>query len=142
MNWKLILQLSMFAVVMGIATVFVISPKIEPAFWLIIFLYCAYAIAKGSAGAGLHFLHGLLLGIVNSFWITAAHVLFYDAYIAHHPQEAAMMQNPSLPFSGRAMMAMVGPVVGLLSGVIIGVFALIAGKLVKTPAVPTPNAAA
>lgn len=139
MNWKLILQLSTFGLLMGIATVFVIPSKIEPAFWLVIFLYCAYAIAKGSAGAGLHFLHGLLLGIVNSVWITASHILFYDAYIARHAQEAAMMQNPALPFSGKAMMALVGPVIGLISGVILGVFALIAGKLVKTPAVPTPN---
>jgi uncharacterized membrane protein len=141
MHWKLIFQLSLFGLAMGIATVFVIPSKIEPAFWLVIFLYCAYAIAKGSAGAGLHFLHGLLLGIANSVWITASHILFYDAYIARHAQEAAMMQNPALPFSGRAMMAIVGPVVGLISGVILGIFALIAGKLVKTPAVPTPNAA-
>ena len=142
MNWKLILQLSLFGLVMGIATVFAIPSKIEPAFWLVIFLYCAYAIAKGSAGAGLHFLHGLLLGLANSVWITASHILFYDAYIARHAQEAAQMQNPALPFSGKAMMAVVGPVIGLLSGVILGVFALIAGKLVKTPAVPTPDAAA
>ena len=142
MNWKLILQLSMFGLAMGIATVFVIPSKIEPAFWLVIFLYCAYAIARGSAGAGLHFLHGLLVGIANSVWITASHVLFYDAYITRHAQEAAMMQNPALPFSGKAMMAMIGPVIGLISGVILGIFALIAGKLVKTPAVPTPNATA
>ena len=142
MNWKLILQLSMFGLAMGIATVFVIPSKIEPAFWLVIFLYCAYAIAKGSAGAGLQFLHGLLLGIANSVWITLSHILFYDAYIARHAQEAAMMQNPALPFSGKAMMAMIGPVIGLISGVILGIFALIAGKLVKTHAVPTPNATA
>ena len=73
MNWKLIFQLSLFGLAMGIATVYVIPSKIEPAFWLVIFLYCAYAIAKCSGGK--NFLHGLLLGIANSIWITAAHVL-------------------------------------------------------------------
>ena len=61
MNWKLIFQLSLFGLAMGIATVFVIPSKIEPAFWLAIFLICAYVIAKRCAAG--HFLHGLLLWI-------------------------------------------------------------------------------
>ena len=140
MNWKLIFQLSLFGLAMGIATVFVIPSKIEPAFWLIIFLICAYLIAKRSAG--MRFVHGLLVGLVNSVWITLAHILFFDAYVARHAQEAAMMQNSPLHVSPRLMMAITGPVVGLLSGVILGVFALVAGKLVKTPRVSDYNAAA
>jgi hypothetical protein len=133
MNWKLILQLSLFGLAMGVATVYVISSKIEPAFWLVIFVICAYLIAKYSPG--LHFLHGLLLGLANSVWITAAHVLLYGSYIARHAQAAAMLQSAALPFRPRMMMAIVGPVVGLLSGVILGLFALVAGKLVKNAAV-------
>jgi hypothetical protein len=140
MNWKLIFQLSLFGLAMGIATVFVIPSKIEPAFWLVIFLICAYLIAKRSAG--MHFVHGLLVGLVNSVWITSAHILFFDAYVARHAQEAALMQNSPLHVSPRLMMAITGPVVGLLSGVILGVFALVAGKLVKTPRVSDYNAAA
>lgn len=142
MNWKLIFQMCLFGLAMGIATVYVIPSNIEPAFWLVIFLICAYLIAKGSTGAGMHFLHGLLLGIANSVWITAAHILLFGRYIANHAREAAMMQNPSLPFSGKAMMAVVGPVVGVISGVILGIFALIAGKLVKGAPVPTPKVTA
>ena len=140
MNWKLIFQLSLFGLAMGIATVFVIPSKIEPAFWLVIFLICAYLIAKRSAG--MHFVHGLLVGLANSVWITSAHVLFFDAYVARHAQEAAMMQNSPLHVSPRLMMAITGPVVGLLSGVILGVFALVAGRLVKTPRVSDYNASA
>lgn len=140
MNWKLIFQLSLFGLAMGIATVFVIPSKIEPAFWFGIFLFCAYAIAKFSPGR--HFLHGLLLGLANSVWITAAHILLFDRYVAGHAQEAAMMQNPSVPLSPRAMMAIVGPVIGLISGVVLGLFSFIAGKLIKTPSVPESKAAA
>jgi|ERR1700676_161053 hypothetical protein len=140
MNWKLIFQLSLFGLAMGIATVFVIPSKIEPAFWLVIFLICAYLIAKRSAG--MHFVHGLLVGLANSVWITSAHILFFDAYVARHAQEAAMMQNSPLHVSPRLMMAITGPVVGLLSGVILGVFALVAGRLVKTPRVSDYNASA
>ena len=140
MNWKLIFQLSMFGLAMGIATVFVIPSKIEPAFWLVIFIYCAYIIARCSRGK--NFLHGLLLGLANSVWITAAHILLFDRYVAGHSQEAAMMQNPSVPLSPRAMMAIVGPVIGLISGVVLGLFAFIAGKLIKTPSVPDSKATA
>lgn len=142
MNWKLIFLLSLFGLAMGIATVFVIPSKIEPAFWLVIFLFCAYLIAKGTAGAGMHFLHGVLLGLANSVWITASHVLLFDRYIAGHAQEAAMMQNPSIPLSPKAMMSVVGPVIGLISGVILGIFAVIAGKLVKGAPISNSKATA
>jgi hypothetical protein len=138
MNWKLILQLSIFGLVMGIATVFIIPSKIEPVFWLVIFLTCAYLIAKHCPDK--RFLHGLLLGLANSIWITAAHVLLFDSYVARHAQEAAMMQSMPLPYSPRMMMALIGPVFGLVSGVILGLFAVVAGKLVKYPSAPADRA--
>jgi len=130
MNWKLIFLLSLFGLAMGIATVFVIPPTIEPGFWLVIFAICAYLLARRRPG--LLFPHGLLIGLVNSVWITAAHVIFFDRYLAGHPREAAMMQSPTLPTSPKMMMVLVGPIVGLLSGIILGLFAMLAGKLVRS----------
>jgi len=73
MNTKLIFQLSLFGLAMAIATVFWIPSNIEPIFWVVIFIICAYLIAKKSTGK--YFLHGLLVSIVNSVWITAAHII-------------------------------------------------------------------
>lgn len=129
MNWKLILQLSLFALAMGVATVFVIPSKIEPMLWLPIFLICAYLIARFSGGRV--FGHGVVLGLVNSVWITAAHIVFFGEYIASHPAEAKMMESMPAPDSPRLMMAMVGPVVGLISGLVIGLFAFVASKFVR-----------
>jgi hypothetical protein len=140
MNWKLIFQLSLFGLAMGIATVFLIPSTIEPAFWFVIFLICAYFIAKRRPTK--LFLHGLLLGLANSVWITCAHVLLFDRYIARHAQEAAMMQSVPFSASPRLMMAVTGPVVGLASGVVLGLFVLAAGKLIKSPRVPTYKATA
>jgi len=140
MDWKLIFQLSLFGLAMGIATVFVIPPNVEPAFWLVIFMVCAYAIAKRRSSG--RFVHGLLLGLVNSAWITSAHVLFFNRYLAGHAQEAAMMQSMPLPTHPRLMMATTGPVVGLLSGVVIGIMALVAGKVIRRPLVPAGRTAA
>ena len=129
MNWKLIFLLSLFGLAMGIATVFVIPSNIEPLFWLVIFVISAFVIARATASR--HFLHGLLVGIVNSVWITGAHILFVNQYLANHAKEAAMMQNMPRPDSPRLMMAMVSPIAGLVSGAVIGILAFIASKLRK-----------
>jgi len=135
MDWKLILGLSLFGLAMGIATVFVIRSDVEPVFWLLIFLTCAYLIARKRPDR--HFLHGLLVGIVNSIWVTAAHIVFFPQYIANHPKEAAMMSSMPLPNSPRLMMACIGPVIGVISGLIIGLLAYVAGRLIK-PRVNVP----
>ncbi len=132
MNWKLILELSLFGLAMGIATVFVIPSTIEPGLWLVIFLFCAWVIAKQCASK--HFLHGLLLGLMNCVWITSAHMLLVDHYLANHAREAAMMKTMPMPDSPRLMMAMVGPVAGLISGIVMGLFAWVASKLKKRTA--------
>jgi len=133
MNWKLILQLSLFGLAMGLATVFFISSKIEPLFWLAIFLFSAYVIARACPTPASRFLHGLLLGLANCVWIVAAHVIFATRYLATHAQEAAMMQ--SSPLSPRLALVFFGALAGIGAGVVIGLLALLAGLMVK-PAAP------
>jgi hypothetical protein len=111
MDWNLVFQLSLFGLAMGIATVFVIPSNIEPWIWLVIFCVCAFLIAR--VRSSLHFLHGLLVGVVNGVWITSAHIIFFNRYIANHAKEAAMMKSTPLPDSPRLMMALVGPSSGL-----------------------------
>ena len=127
MNWMLILRLSLFGLAMGIATVFAIPSNVEPAFWLAIFLICGFVIARGVPGR--YFLHGLLVSLVNSVWMTGAHVLLFAQYIDRHPQEAAMMASMPLPTHPRLMMALTGPVIGVLSGVVLGLFAVVFAKI-------------
>ena len=133
MNWKLILQLSLFGFAMGIATVFVIPSNIEPLFWLAIFLICAYVIAARAPGRV--FLHGLALGVANGVWMTVFHMLFAARYIANHPQEAAMMASLPLPTHPRVMMLVIGPVIGTCTGVILGLLAIVAARLMPKRAV-------
>src|SRR5215475_5208524 len=128
MNWKLIFSLSLFGLAMAIATVYVISSNIEPIFWLVIFIICAWIIAKKCSEK--YFLHGLMVSLVNSVWITAAHIILFNTYITNHPQEATMMEKMPMPASPRITMALIGPVVGLVSGIILGLFSLIASKIV------------
>jgi hypothetical protein len=129
MKTKLIFLLSIFGLVMAFATVYVIPSNIEPLFWLIIFIVCAFIIAKKCSDY--YFLHGFLVSIVNCVWITAAHIIFFQTYLSNHQHEAVAMAKMPLPDSPRLMMALTGPIIGILSGLILGWFAVIASKFIK-----------
>ena len=129
MNKKLIFQLSIFGLAMAIASVYFIPSNIEPLFWLVIFIICAYLIAKNCSSK--YFLHGLFVSLLNAVWITTAHIILFDTYIANHPQEAAMMSKMPMPDSPQLMMLITGPLVGLVSGIVLGLFAFIASKIMK-----------
>lgn len=132
MNWKLIFKLSLFGLAMALGTVYFIPSNVEPICWLIIFIICAVIIARQCTSR--HFLHGLWVGIFNSVWVTAAHVLLFNTYLAGHAQEAAMMTKMPMPDSPRLTMLLTGPVVGVISGIVLGLFAVIAAKLLKRTA--------
>src|SRR5262245_18885648 len=127
MNWKTVVELSLFGLLIGIGTVFVIPSTVEPLLWIVVFVASAYVIARRCPWH--EFVHGLLVGIANSVWVTASHVVFFHRYLANHPQEAAMMSSMPAPDSPRLMMAMVGPLIGIVSGALIGLLALLARKL-------------
>ena len=50
MNWKIIFQLSIFGLIMALGTISLIPEKTEPVFWIFIFCFCAYVIAKVCRG--------------------------------------------------------------------------------------------
>jgi hypothetical protein len=129
MNWKLIFQLSVFGLAMAFATISLIPSKIEPAFWLAIFLICAYVIAKNCSSQ--FFLHGFLVSIVNCIWITGAHVFFYNSYITNHPEAASMSAQMPLHNHPRLLMLLMGPIFGAAFGIVLGLFSFLASKLIR-----------
>ena len=128
MNWKLIFQLSLFGLAMAFATVFWIPSNIEPVFWLFIFVIVAYLIAKKASGK--YFLHGFCVSLVNCVWIIIVHIIFADNYLLNHPQEAEMVTKMGMN-SPRLMMLITGPIVGIISGLILGLFSLVASKIIN-----------
>ncbi len=130
MNWKLIIQLSVFGLIMAFATVFLITEMFEPVFWIAIFIFSAYIIVQRVKGR--YFLHGFFVSLANCVWITIAHILFYNTYIANHPAVAKMAQeHPFLPTHPRLAMLITGPLVGIVCGLILGLFAYIGSLMIK-----------
>ena len=138
MNWKLIFRLSILGLVMAFATVYFIPFNIEPFCWLVIFAFCAYMIATHTTTARV--LHGFLVSIVNSVWITATHILLFSRYIVQHPQEANFAANSPFPTHPRLVMLIMGPMFGIGFGIILGLFSFAAGKFIKGSTVPKPRA--
>jgi hypothetical protein len=131
MNWKIIFQLSAFGLIMAFGTVSLIPEKVEPVFWLVIFVFCAIVIAKVCPGK--FFLHGFLVSMVNCVWITAVHIFFRETYVAHHPQMASMSSGmpSSLAAHPRLAMVIAGPIFGAIFGIILGLFSFVASFIVK-----------
>ncbi len=139
MNWKLIVKLSTFGLLLELASVYFGSSWVEPLLWLALYIYNAYAIAAGCRTR--RFTNGLVLGLLNSVWITGAHELFLDRFLAHHPREAALVERFQVMIHGaspRHIVAMTGPASGLFWGIVVGVFAVIGGMMMKPK--PSPLA--
>lgn len=129
MNLRLILLLSFFGLFMAFGTVFWIPFLLEPFIWFIIFILCAWIIARRSSGN--YFLQGFLLSLFNSVWVIAIHLIFYGDYIFSHLNEAAMLQNMPWHNSPRILIFITGVIIGIISGVILGLFSVIASRITK-----------
>ena len=128
-NTKLIFQLSLFGLAMGFATVYIIPSNVEPIFWIAIFVFCAIVIARQCHNR--YFLHGFLVSMLNSVWITTIHIILFEDYVVNHSNELQMMEKFPLPYSMRISMLMIGPVIGAISGIVLGLLCVIASKIIK-----------
>jgi hypothetical protein len=62
--------------------------------------------------------------------------VFFTAYIEHHPKMMQMNLFPFLANHYHWQMAFTGPIFGIASGLVLGLFAFIASKLVKKTTTP------
>ena len=120
---------------MAFATISLIPQQYEWPFWLVIFLFCAYTIAKVCTGS--FFLQGFLVGLINCIWITIVHFIFFATYMAHHPAMATMLtaMPPSVGTHPRLVIAVGGLFYGVIAALVLGLIAFIASKIFKKPGV-------
>jgi hypothetical protein len=139
MNWRLILQLSMFGVAMGLGIVFFLPSSATTALWIIIIALSGYAIAKRCVR--LRWLNGLLVGLLDGLLSAGVNVLFFHAYAIRHADNIALIHAFVPVMSVRRLLVLTSPVLGLLYGVAIGLVALLIGVFLR-PKAPTAHAAA
>lgn len=128
MNWKIILLLSLIGGIMGLGSVFRFTIGIEPYLWIVIFLFVALITAKNARGY--FFTHGLLLGLFLTITNTLVQLAMLDTYLTNNPEikksyaESLNGGNPHL-----IIITMI-PVIGIISGVILGIMVMAASKLI------------
>jgi hypothetical protein len=130
MNWKLIFTLSLSGLLMGVLTSFVVTSEVEMYVWIPIMLIIAYFVAKQASGK--YFLHGFLTSVFSGFWLLLVHALLWDNFYALNKVSmdadfAGMPQG----FSMKVIMLAVTPFVGAFFGLIQGLLAFLANKILK-----------
>jgi hypothetical protein len=121
---------------MAFGTISLIPEKTEFIYWLVIFVFCAFVIARQCASK--QFWHGFWLSMVNSLWIIIAHGWFFKSYMAHHADMTTTnpVMNP-FPSHPRVVMLIFSPIFGAVFGLIQGFFAYIVSRFVKPINTPT-----
>jgi hypothetical protein len=132
MNWKIIVLLSLFGVAVGVAGLFGLTGTPEFILWLIIFVLYAFIIVRKTQGK--YFLHGFLVSLLNGLWIGIIHAAFFSTFAAHNAEAMASYDKLPQGLSPRVVMLIAGPIIGAVTGLIAGLFAWLAGKIMKKPA--------
>jgi hypothetical protein len=137
MNWQLILTLSLLGVVLGLVSVFGFLGNQIWLLWLCVAAFCAWQFARNTRRY--LFLHGFYLGIfvgVCASWVQA---IFLPAYLSNNPRMAEVFNNLPHNLHPAYLLLIMGPIVGTVSGVVVGLFAIIAGKIARGPVSDSPG---
>lgn len=137
MKWKIVLRLSLLGVPVGFAGVYGLSGNAALAVWLIVFVVFAVVIARSMESD--FFVHALLASILAGLFVGIIHAAFINSYIAHNAQlnsANAMMPKTSHP---RLLMVVLGPFIGAVTGVVAGLMAVAAGRIMKKKIPASPD---
>lgn len=127
MSWVLILALSDIGLLMGLASVFGLTRGIEGTLWLVIAIACAIVIGR-KAGTR-PFLHGFLVGLIGGAMSPLVQAALFPTYADNNPEAMAQMANIPGDVSPRIFVALLSPVIGLLSGLVMGALSWVAARI-------------
>ena len=129
MNWKTILLLSLFAILMGFLSVFGIIPDFEWLMWLVIAIVSGYVLNKQTKK--LLFTHAVVTGIIMGVFNAVIQSVLFDTYLLTDPQIEGLSQWPTT-IEPQYFLLIAGPFIGIVYGLLIGLFALIIEKISKS----------
>lgn len=135
MDFAVMALLSFLGLAMGVATLAGLVPRgFELPLWLMIAVVAAIWIARRVERRV--FLNGLLAGILAGLASPLVQVLFFDTYLRNNPDAVEAFQTLPAGLSPRTVVAVMGPVVALIYGLCLGLFAWVAGKALRRKPAP------
>lgn len=131
MNWKLILLLSLSGILIGLANVYVIPAKYSAVVEMPVYLGCAYVLARVQERK--HFVHGVVVGVICAILATAVRIVLVEQYLTHQYVDAAQYRKLAAESHGTItqVLMLMGVLFTILSGLVTGLFALAAGKIIN-----------
>lgn len=118
MHWSMIAILGALGLIMGLLSTQGLTRGIEPYLWIILGLFSATVVAR--AGHGRWFLHGLAIGVMWGVLNAVAASALFPHYAANNPEIMSRLDGRPAPVSPRIFFLLTGPVIGLVSGCILG----------------------
>lgn len=133
MNWAMVALLSIPGLMMGLLSVRGHTRGIEPFLWLVLAVFVTLVVAR-TAGSR-YFLHGLSVGVGWGLLNGLTAAAFANAYLRHNPEFVQRAPSGGA-FTPRAMFLLGAPLIGLASGLVLGLLCWAAAHAIR-PAPPT-----
>lgn len=129
MNWSLIIKLSLFAILLGVVSVFVNIAGVETWIWLAWYAICAFILAKQTTK---HlFAHGFMLGLFSTVLLTMVHLLMFEHYMVTNAESYKQMSRLPQGITIKTAIIMISAIVAIGAGLIAGLMSFLAGLIVK-----------
>jgi hypothetical protein len=129
MNWRLIFVLSLFSIPIGLTSALGLTRGYEWLTWFFVGLFCAWRFARKIQSD--LFLHGFYLGILVGFLTAAIQAIFISTYLSNNPRMVEALNALPQGLHPALVVLIMGPLIGAVSGIVFGILAVFAGKLVR-----------
>jgi hypothetical protein len=130
MNWKLILLLVLVGVVMAVLSVYgIVQSSYELILWIIFGIVSSYMIAK--KGGATPFLEGATVGVLSGILNSVIQSALFDKYLLNNPESLEGFKQIPLNTDPQYIVLFAGPIIGLIYGIIVGIFAMSLRKVIS-----------
>ena len=126
MNWYIIVLLSLFGAIMGFLSIKGYTGKLEPIFWLLFGIISALVLSKNVENKV--FIHGLIIGLCWGIFNSIIQSSFFDQYLTNNPNLQSSF-NKSTSIKPQYFVLIMGPVIGLVTGAVLGGLALLLRRI-------------
>ena len=133
LNYPLIFILSLVGLAIAFTGVYGITTmQTEPYVWLVVFIAFAFIIARFAKGN--YFLHGFLVSVLCGCWIGLIHALYIHQYLRSNPRLKPLYDEMPHIGNPKITIALSGPMAGVVFGIVAGLFAFIAARILNRKA--------
>lgn len=137
MNWKIILGLSLFGILMGVLNVFGLTGGLEWLLWLIIALISAVVIEKSAPK--LHVTSGFLVGFLDALFNGIITAIFWERYLLQNPDVLERLAQMPEGLAPEFFMLIASVLIGFVYGLFIGLVVFLIRKTKKRSAAAAGN---